>query len=128
MKPFCASMIGVIALAPQIAQASDFVVPMNQTRRIDFHISINEDCSSRGETVVRVETSPQHGTVSVKLGKDHPNFPQSNPRSACNVRLAPSTEVWYSPQHGYAGPDSVGLDVIYPDGKSLKQTITINVR
>ena len=128
MKPFCALLVGALALAPQIAEASDFVVPMNQSRKVNHGMAINQDCTSMGETVARVETSPQHGTVSIKKGTDHPGFPQSNPRSACNVRSLPSMQVWYSPAHGYTGPDSVSIEMIYPNGASEKRTIAIDVR
>ena len=128
MNPYRALLVGALTLAPQIADASDFVVPMNQSRKVDHGMSINQDCSSTGETVIRVETSPQHGTVQIKKGMDHPNFPQSNPRNACNVCSLPSTQVWYSPAHDYTGPDSVSIEMIYPNGASEKRTIAINVR
>jgi len=128
MKRLGFTILGLIALAPQFALAGNFTVPINAARKIAFYYSINEDCSSLGETVVRITSQPRHGNASVKLGRDHPNFNQSNPRNACNTRQVPSTQVWYKPERNYVGPDSATLDVIFPHGTTRQDTITIDVR
>jgi hypothetical protein len=128
MKRLIFAALGFLALAPQFALAFDFTVPMDTPRRVFFRLSINEDCSSMGEDVMRVTAQPQHGTATVKQGKDHPTFPQSNPRNVCNVRAVPSTQLWYRPDRGYIGPDSISVDIIDAGGRASQQTISIQVR
>jgi hypothetical protein len=128
MKRLISATLGLLALAPQYAMAFDFTVPMDTPRRVFYRLSINEDCSSMGEDVVRITAQPQHGAATVKKGKDHPSFPQTNPRNVCNVRTVPSTQLWYKPDRGYVGPDSISVDIIDASGRSSQQTISIQVR
>lgn len=56
------------------------------------------------------------------------NFPESNPRSACNRRRIPGTVATYIAQRGYAGPDSLSLEAIYPTGEMRQGSFHIMVR
>ena len=52
-----------------------------------------------------------------------PNFPASNFRSACNRRRVPGTAATYIAQRGYAVPNFLALEAIYPCGE-LRQAAT----
>ena len=117
-----------LAFAPFAAAASEFAVPRNSSREIDNWGAINEDCTPLGATVVTLQSPPRHGAVQIKFGHDHPTFPASNPRSACNAHAIASTQAWYRPAAGYVGPDSVTFDIVYPNGYSSQFTIAILVR
>lgn len=121
-------LAGFIVMGPQFALAKDFTAPMNSSREIARFYALNDDCSSVGETVVRITSQPRHGTASVKLGRDHPNLPQSNPHNVCNVRTVQTTQVWYKPERNYVGRDSVAVDVIHANGTSKQETVNIDVR
>ena len=61
-----------------------------------------------------IESNQSHGTVSVREGRDYPNFVQSKSakymqqaKRSCNFGLLSG------PHLGYVGIDSVDLDVIY---------------
>ena len=121
-------IVASCAFGPAFANNYEFVVPVDAARSVADHLAINEDCSSLGETVVRVTAAPAHGTATVKRGTANPHFPTTNPRSACNVRKVPATLVFYKPERGYAGPDSLTIDILYPDGKSRTDTVSITVK
>ena len=125
------SLLGCIAaltLVVQFASAREFVVPANTPRNIFHRYAVNENCSSVGEVVIRITTQPVHGAVTIRRGRDYPRFKAPNARVVCNSRSVQSTQVWYTPERGYVGPDSVTVDVIWPWGSEEQDTITILVR
>ena len=95
---------------------------------MDWHQSLNPDCTGRGYPEVRLEGGPSHGSVSLSRGKDYSGFPQSNPISKCNVEARPSTQIWYTPAAGYLGTDAFEVLVIYPSGNTRKIYYNISVR
>ena len=90
--------------------------------------STNPDCTSAGEVVIRVTEAPRYGRVSISRTGVFPNFPASNLRSACNRRRVPGTVATYVAQRGYAGPDSLALEAIYPSGEMRQGSYHIMVR
>jgi len=90
--------------------------------------SANPDCTSAGEVVIRVTEAPRYGRVSISRSGVFLNFPASNPRSVCNHRRIPGTVATYVAQRGYAGPDSLSLEAIYPTGELRQGSFQIMVR
>jgi hypothetical protein len=86
---------------------------VDQVLQIDFLYSINPDCSSIGVASVRTIEGPQHGKLTIGKGSGFTNFPQENPRQACNRRRTEGMLMYYQPGAEYLGPDSVTVDVIY---------------
>ena len=43
----------------------DRTVPSGTTQLINFHVSLNPDCTSEGAVTVRVTKEPEHGKVEV---------------------------------------------------------------
>jgi hypothetical protein len=103
-------------------------VPVDQVRKVARYYSVHEDCASAGSSVVRITNQPAHGTVSVREGRDYPNYPATNPRNACNKRSVPASLVYYKPAPGYAGTDGLDVDAIYPGGQSRQDHINIVVK
>jgi|SRR5579872_5540499 len=89
--------------------------------------AINPDCTSAGAIIVRIEQAPAHGRVTVRHTGVFPNFPESNPRSACNRRRVPGVQVVYVSQRGYLGPDLVVLVVLFPAGQGVRVRVPIRV-
>ena len=87
----------------------------------------NPDCSSAGAVVLRITQPPAHGRVSIGHTGVFPTFAESNLRNACNRRRVPGVQATYVSQRGYVGPDSVGLQAIFPSGQERSVTIAINV-
>jgi hypothetical protein len=90
--------------------------------------SLNADCSSIGDTVVRVTKNPDHGVVMVQKGSGYSYYPAANPHSQCNLRPTAGTNLTYVSSPGYTGPDSVAVDAIYPSGGESHATFNLTVK
>ena len=77
---------------------------------------------------MRVINQPAHGEVIIREGRDYPNFPRINPRSACNLHQAPGTLVYYRPAPGYTGPDGLDIDIIYASGSNGQSRYNVVVK
>jgi len=110
------------------ARAQTYNAISGRPLRILNAYSTNPDCSSIGQAVVRMTQAPQHGHVIIRSASIYPNFPASNPRSACNARRVPGVEAVYVSERGYLGFDSASFDIIYASGSYRQYTPTINVR
>jgi hypothetical protein len=100
---------------------------VDQPLRVDFLYSINPDCSSIGVAAVRTIEEPKHGKLTVGKGSGFTNFPKDNPREACNRRRSEGMLMYYRPDAGYLGPDSLTVEVIYGNGASRKRHYAIGV-
>jgi hypothetical protein len=103
------------------------VIPGDTERQIDWAYDLHEDCSSMGKTVVRITAQPAHGTAAIRYGDVYPAFPSGNPRSACNKKPAAGVQLWYRPESGYAGDDTVSVDYLYPNGREEAKSYLITV-
>ena len=126
-----AAVLSLIALSVAGCEPNgslSYAVPINTPRKLDAWADLNEDCSSRGETVLRVTAPPSHGKVEFKHGKDYPYFEKDNVRVVCNKKLVESTLIWYRPDVGYAGSDSLSISVLFPSGGTRDMTYSISVK
>jgi hypothetical protein len=96
--------------------------------RLVHYAALNPDCSSIGDTVVRVLREPSHGVVTIRNGSGYTNFVAANSRHDCNFRPTAGTNVSYVSNPGYTGPDSVSLDAIYPVGQEIQSTFNLTVK
>jgi hypothetical protein len=103
-------------------------VAVDHKVQLDFLYSTNPDCTSLGFATVHVTEQPKHGKVTVENGTGFTNFPQNNPRSACNKTRSDGVIVGYEPEAGYAGQDSVNLEVIFASGSLSKRHYAVDVR
>jgi len=96
-------------------------------QKVGFQTVIDPDCSSLGETRIRVTRAPSHGTLKIQQGEDYAEFPKSNPRFDCNKQKVPGSLIYYQSEAGYTGQDSARVEVIYPQGlvKSVLYSITV---
>jgi hypothetical protein len=115
------------AAAPQLSEFSR-VVASGGKLRVEFLYSIQPDCSSAGQTTVRIVEQPQHGEVKVENGQDFTSFPKENQRYECNLHKSDGTLVFYSPAPEFTGKDSITLDIIFPLGQTSKRHYSIDVR
>ena len=61
-------------------------------------------------------------------GTGFSTFPQNNIRYECNKRRSDGVVVFYVPEAGFTGADSLTVDVILPDGGFNKRHYAIDVR
>ena len=97
-------------------------------QKLDFFVSLNPDCTSEGYASVVPATNPAHGSVEVIHGSDFPPYPPSNPRSACNTRRVPTTQISYTSEVGYHGPDTFAVTVVTPTGQRGAEVFNIFVQ
>jgi hypothetical protein len=90
--------------------------------KLSFFNSTNPDCSSRGQSTIRLIRAPQHGHVTFAQTTD---FPSS--RSQCHLRRVPGTAMYYVSQRGFIGTDYVEAEIIFPTGNLMQRSYTINV-
>ena len=118
----------ICAGAPIAALAYDFTVPAGVPRQVWFSVSLNEDCSLMGEDVNRVVVAPEHGRATTRRAVVHPIFAATNPRHVCNTKSVTAPTIWYTPQAGYVGEDTMTVETIAAGGSSRTVTINIHVK
>jgi len=96
--------------------------------KLNFSNATNPDCTSVGETVVRLTQAPQHGKVTISKASDFPSFPKKNVRHACNKKRVAGTKTTYMSERGYLGTDAAGIEIIFPTGGTARRSYTINVK
>ena len=104
------------------------VVASGITNQLAFFVTLNPDCSSRGEMVVRITNNPQHGsaqtsTISGYLRasqvKEHPNYGKEKVKGiALN----------YKAESKYTGDDALDIIAFYPDGWAREIHLDLSVR
>jgi hypothetical protein len=107
-----------------VSRAAASGVPLNLT----FTGWINPDCTSGGQTTVRLVERPQHGQTRIRAARDFPTFRPGNVRIVCNTHRVPGIAAYYVSQRGYFGPDSTTIEIIYPNGRLIHRTYVISVR
>jgi hypothetical protein len=96
-------------------------------QKLDFQYSINPDCTSIGETKIRVTKAPSHGTLKIEQGEDYTAFAKNNARYDCNKQKVPGSLVYYQSEAGYTGQDSARVEVSFPEGnlRSISYTLIV---
>ena len=118
---------GGIQAAQQTLELSR-AVASDQKLRLEFLYSLNADCTSMGFATVRIVEQPKHGRITVENGTGFTNFPQNNQRYECNKSRSDGVIVIYEPDSGFAGTNSVNIDVIFSSGTSGKRHYSIEVK
>jgi hypothetical protein len=113
--------------APQIIEVARVAV-RDQRLRVATLFDLNPDCSVIGMPTVRILEPSKNGSVTVEKGTGFPNYPASNSRSKCNSNTVDGEVIFYMPGSGYAGSDSVLVEIIYPDGVASTRRYAIEVK
>lgn len=120
--------IACVALAGCNTTSSTKAVTSGQTIRVNYYSTLNADCTSMGQTVVRVVDGPASGRISVTQTVGNSTFRQGNQRYHCNAMKTPGTLVTYTPNPGFKGTDRVTLDAIFANGMNLSKSYNIVVK
>jgi hypothetical protein len=123
-------LIAVLQFAPAAAQAQHLTKTAlsGKPLKLNFSNATNPDCSSIGETVVRLTQAPQHGKVTISKASDFPGFPKGNARRDCNKKRVAGTQTVYVSERGYTGSDSAAIEIIFPTGATARRSYTIDVK
>ena len=95
-----------------------------------YTATIRDDCSQVGKVSVRTTMEPVNGVLSLSDYSDFPGLrlPATDKRMQFNGRKFPGVLVTYKPNAGFTGEDQFGLDVIWPNGNSVKRNVVVHVR
>jgi hypothetical protein len=124
---FAAILVAAMTFSAEAAPISK-VMAAGQTLRVDFFAVLNIDCSSMGNSTVRITSGPSHGSINVHNAKSFTYYPDSNPRNVCNTRKVDGSIVEYRPALGFVGDDNFSLDVIFPNGTERMTDYQIAVK
>jgi hypothetical protein len=127
MLRYFALLFSMAAMTPALAQSPDLTAIAGKAMKVNRAMAMNPDCSSTGNPEYRIFRGPQHGTLSVRKGKDFPRYPESNPRHVCNTRASSAVQLWYTATRGYTGGDEFAFMIIYPGGNTEQKTVRVNV-
>jgi hypothetical protein len=119
------ALVASLLLSVGAAQAK--VVVSGKPLIVYWTAATNPDCTSAGNVEIRVTEGPEHGRLTIRRAGVFPNFPESNPRSACNRRRVPGVEVIYTSQRGYVGSDNIVLEAFFPQGRGVRVRTPIQV-
>src|SRR5436305_11571686 len=124
------AIIAALLLTPAAAQAQHLTKTAlsGKPLKLNFSNETNPDCSSVGETVVRLTQAPQHGKVTISKVSDFPSFPKGNSRRDCNKKRVAGTQTTYVSERGYTGTDAAAIEIIFPTGATARRSYSINVR
>jgi hypothetical protein len=124
------AIIAACLLMPAAAQAQHLTLTAISGRplKLNFSNTTNPDCTSVGETIVKLTQQPQHGRVTIAKASDFPSFPKQNVRRACNKKRVAGTRTMYVSERGYTGTDSAAIEIIFANGATARRSYSINVR
>jgi hypothetical protein len=119
-----------IKVSPKVAQIVEVarIAVRDQKLRVATLFDLNPDCSVIGIPTVRILEPSKSGSVTVEKGTGFPNFPANNARSKCNASSVDGQVIFYMPEAGYVGTDSVTAEIIYPDGTASTRRYAIEVK
>lgn len=121
-----AVLVGLGAGAP--AEAAHLVVRSGAPIVVYKITALNPDCSTLGPSTVNLLRAPEGGQASVAERRDYVAFIPANPRSACNRRKVPTTEILYQSAPGFSGYDNFSAEIIAPNGVAMKRNFMVEVR
>src|SRR6478609_3676119 len=101
-------------------------VPQGVARKIDRYSSVNPDCTPIPGIVGRIIVPPKNGQASFRDGVDYPTFAATNDRHVCNTKRIRSLQLWYTPNPGFTGIDSLVAEALYPSGSSTRRAFGIS--
>lgn len=94
---------------------------------LDFVQALDPACTPVGVARVSAAQPPGHGTLEIERRAGFVTYAASDVRAACNRRRVEGMAVTYRPEPGYAGPDSVLLDIVYSDGSTRQRRYAIAI-
>jgi hypothetical protein len=118
-----------IAVNPKPAPAEiNRAAAAGQQVRVGFLTNLAPDCSSTPFASVRMVEEPKHGEATIKDDTGFTGFAKENPRFECNKQRTGGTAVFYRGEDGYAGKDSVTVEIVYADGRESSVRYSIDVK
>jgi len=89
---------------------------------------VNSDCSSGELPSLRFVSPPQKGVTRTEEVTIPIDRPSNDTRASCNGKPVQALAVFYKPDAGYTGPDTVVIDVDFHKGNVARLNYKITVR
>jgi hypothetical protein len=102
-------------------------VPSGTNRILWFAATLNPDCSSAGDTEIRVTKQPGHGMVEIRAGEGFVYYARDAIRFKCNTKKVRGLNVNYKSSTGYRGADDFEIHTLSPNGFLWEMRFNINV-
>ena len=112
-KPIVEAVLRLMISSNSVASCTG--KPSGAKTRVGYWGSVNPDCSSKGDTVIRVTNPPEHGAVEVGKSTDYLGYPKENIRAKCNQHKVAVTQIMYKSADKYVGKDTIDFLVLFPD-------------
>jgi hypothetical protein len=101
---------------------------LEQTRGLAFSTGLNPDCSSSGNTNVRITKQPEHGSTEITTTTNFPFFAKDNVRAKCNEHKVRGVQLNYKSAEKYVGNDELEMLVLFPTGYAWEVHYDVSVR
>jgi hypothetical protein len=109
-------------------ESFDRIVISGTKTQIGFFHSLNPDCTSSGDTVARITTQPEHGTVEVTTINSFAIYKKDNIRGKCNEHKVKGPAVFYKSADKYVGDDAIDMLIIFPKGFAWDLHVSLKVK
>jgi hypothetical protein len=104
------------------------VAASGKKERLGFFTSLHPDCTSRGDTDIRITKQPEHGTVETAPEISFPGYPKEHVRFKCNEHKVKGVQVNYKSTEKYVGDDAFELLALFPNGFAWEVHYDVSVR
>jgi hypothetical protein len=104
------------------------VIGSGKKVQIGFFTSLNPDCTSKGDTDIRITKQPEHGTIDIAPTISFPSYPKEHVRYKCNQHKVKGVQVNYKSAEKYVGDDALDLLALFPTGFAWEVHYDVSVR
>jgi hypothetical protein len=104
------------------------VVASGITNQLAFFITLNPDCTSRGDIVVRIINKPAHGSVEAFATSAYLRASQVGQHPKCGQTKVKGIALNYKAENRYVGDDALDIVAFYPDGWAWEVHVDLSVR
>lgn len=130
MRAFALVLAAGLALAvPCTATAQEIVTIERQLKgqagrdiRIGVYVNLGQDCRPGPLPIIRLETAPANGKVTVKRGKL-----RVNNHADCLAAEVPGYAAFYRSKPDFSGVDEIMLEITQEGRKPILQKIKIQI-
>jgi hypothetical protein len=99
-----------------------------KTSILGHYYSLKLDCTPGGWMEIRLIKPPENGEAKLVEATTQVNYTAPNPRVKCNGKSTKAKALEYTPPKGYAGNDSIEVEMINDSGQRNTYTYNITVK
>jgi hypothetical protein len=104
------------------------IVASGISNQLGFFVTLNPDCSSRGDIVARIVNKPQHGSAEASAITGYLRASQHKVHPNCTKNKVKGVALNYKAESKYVGDDALDVIMFYPDGWTWEVHLDLSVR